>query len=195
MRIANDGRAVILTEDVVQGGHNGAYNLRHYTLRTLCYDDGEGNLRMRLYMPRRMPDSIFGQSVQPDGRRYTRMIVEGVKYRFAHTRLMWAYHNVEPIPVGFDIHHRDGNASNDRIGNLVCVTHADNIALRTKLNKNNTSGHTGVSRKREAGRPDRWLAAYRNHKRTCTTKDEAVRQVEIWRMADPARELLDVEVP
>lgn len=57
-------------------------------------------------------------------------------------RLVWLYMTGE-WPA-FDVDHKDGCGTNNRWKNLRDIPHAHNIQNRTRLNKNNTSGFTGV---------------------------------------------------
>lgn len=66
----------------------------------------------------------------------------GKSYK-AH-RLIWIYH-WGPIPVGYEVHHRDNDRSHNRIENLLLATPLGN-AQHQKLRKTNSSGVRGVSR-------------------------------------------------
>ena len=61
--------------------------------------------------------------------RYKHVVVDGVMKQ-AH-RVIWeeAY---GPIPAGYDIHHKDNNPHNNSLDNLMCMTHAEHLALHAK---------------------------------------------------------------
>lgn len=63
-------------------------------------------------------------------------------YLQAH-RVVWELHN-GTIPEGMCIDHIDGNVSNNTIGNLRCVSQAENSRNQRKRDRNST-GVTGVS--------------------------------------------------
>jgi hypothetical protein len=54
--------------------------------------------------------------------------------------------NNKPIPDGFQIDHKDGNRSNNRIENLQLITSAQNSRARNGANKTNKNGFLGVSK-------------------------------------------------
>ena len=58
-------------------------------------------------------------------------------------RLVWAYHH-GAIGEGLEIDHIDGNPANNRLENLRCVPHSENLRNRAKL-RSNTSGSNGVA--------------------------------------------------
>lgn len=58
-------------------------------------------------------------------------------------RIIWEMHN-GPIPEGYEIDHLDHNPSNNALDNFRLVLGVENARNRPK-NKNNTTGHTGVS--------------------------------------------------
>ena len=75
-----------------------------------------------------------------DGAGYRKIKINGRCYR-SH-RLAWLYVYGEWPEL--DIDHIDGDRSNNRISNLRCATRSENGQNR-KINKNSTSGMTGVS--------------------------------------------------
>lgn len=70
------------------------------------------------------------------------------KFHKAH-RLAWFYMTGK-WPLG-RLDHEDGNTANNRWSNLRRATHSQNMANR-KLNRNNTSGFKGVSRRGDSFR-------------------------------------------
>ena len=70
------------------------------------------------------------------------------KYK-AHRLAYYMYHGIDPAEKQID--HIDGNGLNNKINNLRLATHSDNGKNRN-LNKNNTSGVTGVIWGKQRGR-------------------------------------------
>ena len=68
------------------------------------------------------------------------------KQKFRVHRVIWEMFN-GPIPKGMIIDHLDGNPHNNIINNLACKTQRQNTQNSSR-NKNNTSGITGVSRRK-----------------------------------------------
>lgn len=67
------------------------------------------------------------------------------KRHFLGHRIAWAMtHGAWPE---FDLDHRDGDPSNNRIANLRPATHANNLRNQRR-SKSNTTGFKGVSRRR-----------------------------------------------
>ena len=56
------------------------------------------------------------------GKRYR------VKYCYEH-HLVWEEHTGRPVPVGFIIHHKDGNKTNNKLDNLCCITEHEHKLL------------------------------------------------------------------
>jgi hypothetical protein len=88
-------------------------------------------------------------------------------------------------PEGFDVDHINGNKLDNRRTNLRVVTHQENCQNRPLPNKNNTSGHRGVSwHKRRQG----WCATVRAGEKKFygqfKTLDEAVEAARAWRLAN-----------
>lgn len=50
--------------------------------------------------------------------------------RLSVHRLIYMAHTGESIPVGFHVHHKDNNRSNNRINNLMVVTASENLSMR-----------------------------------------------------------------
>ena len=61
------------------------------------------------------------------------------------------------------IDHINGNRADNRPANLRAVTNAQNIAHRTRQNRNNTSGHPGVYWHKAAGK---WAACIKRNRTT-----------------------------
>lgn len=85
----------------------------------------------------------------------------GVKF-YAH-RLVWEIFNGE-IEEGLEIDHKDGNKSNNSIGNLRKVTKKVNARNRSMM-PNNTSGETCVFKRNVKGF-DYWIARWREDGKT-----------------------------
>ena len=47
-----------------------------------------------------------------------------------------SYYRIERIPLGFVIHHKDGNSLNDSIDNLIMMTDKAHKKFHNKLSKN-----------------------------------------------------------
>ena len=69
-------------------------------------------------------------------------------------RVIWEMFN-GTIPKGMVIDHLDGNPRNNKISNLALKTQAENTR-NTRMQKNNTSGTTGVSL--QGGEDGYWVA-------------------------------------
>jgi hypothetical protein len=82
-------------------------------------------------------------------RGYMKIGVDMRRY-YAH-RLAWLYVYGEMPKV---VDHINGDASDNRIVNLRNVDQAGNLQNQTRMKRSNTSGFTGVSRKR-----NKWRAA------------------------------------
>lgn len=54
-------------------------------------------------------------------------------------RDVWEHHN-GPIPAGYDIHHKDGDKANNRIGNLELIDKAEHARLYGKGQNQFTKG-------------------------------------------------------
>jgi hypothetical protein len=65
-------------------------------------------------------------------------------------RVIWEY-KFGPIPHGMQIDHINGVRNDNRIENLRLATHAQNAQNR-KLRTDNTSGHVGVTYKKQSRR-------------------------------------------
>lgn len=76
-----------------------------------------------------------------DSSGYVRVRLNGEK-TLAHV-IIWKIHN-GPISDGMEIDHINGIRHDNRIENLRVVTKSANQRNRVKLNKNNTSGVSGV---------------------------------------------------
>ena len=86
--------------------------------------------------------------------------------RFLLHRIIWEMHH-GPIPHKMQVDHRDGDATNNRIGNLRLATNAQN-SMNSRAQSNNTSGFKGVSFHKASGRwradiretTQRWLGLF-----------------------------------
>jgi hypothetical protein len=91
--------------------------------------------------------------------------------QFAH-RVIWSLCNGE-IPKGMTIDHIDGNKGNNKIENLRCVTHQENLKNVRRL-RTNTSGVVGVRFLHKAWRARIVLNNKDIHLGTYTSKDDAI---------------------
>jgi hypothetical protein len=87
-----------------------------------------------------------------DTRGYIRIRVDGVDYR-AHILAWFAHYNLRP---GGEIDHINRDKTDNRISNLRVVNRRENI-LNRGMQKNNTSGHTGVYWRKES---KKWTTSY-----------------------------------
>lgn len=67
-----------------------------------------------------------GREVTPytgnkEGHKYIRVYGNGVKKSLAVHRAIWMIMTGEPIPEGWEIHHRDENNKNNLFDNLICL--------------------------------------------------------------------------
>jgi hypothetical protein len=114
-----------------------AERLRH----VIHYDPVSGLFTWVMSRGTAMAGNRAGSVHKPTGYRLIR--IDGIKYRCA--RLAWLYMTGDWPPVEVD--HRDLNFDNDRWLNLRAATQSQNSANRRRL-RNNTTGHTGVRRRR-----------------------------------------------
>lgn len=91
--------------------------------------------------------SLAGYFSKPYG--YQEIKYQQKEYR-AH-RIIWEMFN-GPIPENMEIDHIDGNGSNNKIENLRCVTHQQNICNQ-KLRTTNRYGQVGIYQNKK-----RWCA-------------------------------------
>ena len=129
------------------------------------YDSGAGVLirrvRPRHHFPtergwRQVSGRDAGKPVtckRDDG--YVMFNTGGRTYR-AH-RVIWEMHN-GPIPDGFEIDHINGDRADNRLCNLRVATRSQN-SCNIGIRINNTSGHTGVSWSKRAGKWEAWIKA------------------------------------
>lgn len=117
-----------------------AARLRHL----LDFDKSTGIFRWRIKWYRMNPGDTAGT---PDGRGYWHIMISRRSYK-SH-RLAWL-HTYGEWPGG-DIDHINGDRSDNRVSNLKICTNAENGQNRG-LNKNNKSGHVGVSFHAQTGK-------------------------------------------
>jgi hypothetical protein len=112
-------------------------------LKQLIHYDQESGVFTRLSASKKVPLGIVKSSPLKDG--HTRLKVDN--YPYLSHRLAWFYvHGYWPTLID----HINGNANDNRIGNLREVNHAVNMQNKRGPMKNNKSGYLGVSLK--AGR-------------------------------------------
>lgn len=96
----------------------------------------------------------------PKGNGYLMVRFDG-RSLLAHRVVFILVNGFDPFPLYVD--HIDGDKSNNAPRNLRALTNADNVAHRTRLNRNNSSGHTGVHWSSAAGK---WAAVVKRDYRT-----------------------------
>lgn len=94
------------------------------------------------------------------GRGYLMLRLDG-RALFVHRVVFILATGSDPHPLHID--HINGNRADNRQANLRAVTNAQNIAHRTRQNRNNTSGHPGVYWHRTAGK---WAACIKRNRTT-----------------------------
>jgi hypothetical protein len=102
--------------------------------------------------------------------RYRVVRVEG-KNHLEH-RLVWFWVTGQWPPISSVVDHINGDATDNRWVNLRLASPSQNQRNRTRINKNNSSGLTGVYKKRKGDK--RWFSMLgKQHLGTFATKDEA----------------------
>ncbi len=115
----------------------------------VTYDPETGIFRWRETGPGRKAEA--GAVLKPRG--YTHICIDGKRY-YAH-RLAWLYvYGVWPREY---VDHINRDPRDNRIANLRQATHTENLQNKGK-STNNTSGHLGVSWRKDC---DRWHARLR----------------------------------
>lgn len=109
------------------------------------YDPDTGIFTRKIDRGGHKAGDIMGSSSH---RGYKKIGVDKRRY-FAH-RLAWLYMYGE-APLVID--HINGNTSDNRIANLRNIDQAGNLQNHTRMNRKNTSGFTGVTKKR-----NKWAA-------------------------------------
>jgi hypothetical protein len=78
-------------------------------------------------------------------------LVVGIdKKQYRTHRMVWMYQN-GAIPYGYDIDHINRVKDDNRIENLRCITHSENLQNKVKC-KNNKSGFKGVWKHTQTGK-------------------------------------------
>lgn len=79
----------------------------------------------------------MAEHVEFNGKKY---FLSGGRYYSTnrkHTALhrdIWEYYH-GAIPEGYDVHHIDGNPTNNALENLQCLSHADHLRIHTTLRR------------------------------------------------------------
>jgi hypothetical protein len=115
--------------------------LTHKRLTELLYYDQDTGLFIWLVSCGNKKAGSIANSISSRG--YVRIAIDGVRYP-AH-RLAWFYVHKE-WPKG-EPDHIKGLRSDNRIKQLRDVTHQENCCNRSILNRNNTTGFNGVSKR------------------------------------------------
>jgi hypothetical protein len=92
-----------------------------------------------------------------DTKGYIRIRVDGVDYR-AHILAWFAHYRLRPTG---EIDHINRDKTDNRISNLRVVNRRENI-LNRGIQKNNTSGHTGINWRKDY---KKWTASYTVNKK------------------------------
>ena len=72
-----------------------------------------------------------GGPLSDNGKGYIYTLDREGKPSYLH-RICWAtYHG--PIPARHDIHHKNGNRSDNQIENLLCISHAEHTSLHRNM--------------------------------------------------------------
>lgn len=148
--------------------------------KLMLYKDGKLYWRATGDVPPPVRGALAG-SVEPRG--YTRIKIDGRKYR--RHRLVFLYHH-QYLPKYVD--HRDGDPTNDRVGNLRACSFAENMQ-NCKLRKDNKSGAKGVSFHPSSGTWRVVVNAYKRAYYLGNFKDKELAEL----LALEARELLHGE--
>jgi hypothetical protein len=137
----------------------------------LSYDAETGEIRWkqdRWYNAK--AGSIAGSICTTTGYRRIRL---GKKSKFQAHRIAWALtYGYDPHPLEID--HIDGNRLNNRLDNLRTATKSQNQRNRRKLNKNNTTGNTGIYSHGDRYRAGIYADGKLNWIGVFNTKEEAV---------------------
>ncbi len=116
------------------------------------YDPGTGILTRAMTMASNAKAGAAVGAVD----RYGYLKARVMHKEFKVHRLIWKMiHGVDPVG---EIDHIDGNPANNRADNLRLASRGEN-AHNTRLFRNNSSGHKGVSWDRNSGRWDAQLAS------------------------------------
>ncbi len=117
-----------------------AANLTAARLRELLHYDPSTDTWTRIKSHMR-PDRVGKPITARDENGYLRAKVNGSTHRMH--RLVWLWHTGQ-MPALF-LDHRDGDVTNNRIGNLREATRSINAQNQRRPHSNNTTGFAGVS--------------------------------------------------
>lgn len=106
----------------------------------LDYCDVTGYLTWKALPSSRVRFSVGDRAGTGDSDGYLRFYLDGNVLK-VH-RVVWFLHH-KKWPVG-DTDHKDGNRTNNLIGNLRDISHQENMENRAKANSNNRLGSTAV---------------------------------------------------
>ena len=106
-------------------------------LYLLSYNKRTGVFVNRVYRSSNAKAGQIAGSVNSEG--YVKLCLDSVRYA-AHVLAYFYVHGSWPK---WDIDHKDGDTTNNRISNLRLATKSENLGNR-KINKNNESGFKGV---------------------------------------------------
>lgn len=74
------------------------------------------------------------------GRLKRKFVKRNGRFQLNSHYVFCSYYNIDCIPKGFVIHHKDGNSLNDSIENLVMMTNKEHKQLEQKLSKLKIAG-------------------------------------------------------
>ena len=89
-------------------------------------------------------ERVLKWGTSKDGRQFVRLAdtTNGRLQTLKLHQAVWMYHNEQPIPEGCEIHHIDGDFTNNDISNLQLLTAKEHKELHEQFQKNNYRSKT-----------------------------------------------------